>query len=90
MNIYVGNLSYSVTADELRNAFAEHGEVSEVNLISDKFTGRSKGFAFVVMPNNSEAEAAVKALNGTDLKGRTITVNEARPREERPPRPRRY
>ncbi len=90
MNIYVGNLAYGVSADELKSAFSAYGEVSEVNLISDKFTGRSKGFAFVVMPNDSEAESAIKALNGTDMKGRSVTVNQARPQEERPPRQKRY
>ncbi|MBL0174588.1 MAG: RNA-binding protein [Ignavibacteria bacterium] len=90
MNIYVGNLSYSVTDNDLRKAFQDFGEVSSVNLISDKLTGRSKGFGFVEMPNASEAEAAMKSLNGTDLMGRTITVNEARPKGDAPQRSSRY
>jgi len=86
MNIYVGNLAYSVTQDDLRDAFAAHGEIASVNLITDKFTGDSKGFGFVEMPNNSEADAAIKALNETPLKGRNIKVNQAKPRGERPSR----
>lgn len=90
MNIYVGNLPYSVTAEDLREAFSRYGEVSTVNLISDKFSGQSKGFGFVEMPNNSEADAAIKALNETDMKGRNIKVNQAKPRAERPQRRPRY
>jgi RNA recognition motif-containing protein len=90
MNIYVGNLSYNVTEDELRNAFAAFGAVSEVSIVKDKFSGQSKGFGFVEMPDNSAADAAIKGLNGTDLKGRSIKVNQARPREERPQRKPRY
>lgn len=86
MNIYVGNLAYSVTQDDLRNAFAAFGEISSVNLITDKFTGDSKGFGFVEMPNNSEADAAIKGLNETPLKGRNMKVNQAKPRGERPSR----
>jgi RNA recognition motif-containing protein len=86
MNIYVGNLAYSVTQDELRDAFGAYGEISSVNLITDKFTGDSKGFGFVEMPNNSEADAAIKALNETPLKGRNMKVNQAKPRGERPSR----
>jgi RNA recognition motif-containing protein len=86
MNIYVGNLAYSVTQDELREAFGAYGEISSVNLITDKFTGDSKGFGFVEMPNNSEADAAIKALNETPLKGRNMKVNQAKPRGERPSR----
>jgi RNA recognition motif-containing protein len=86
MNIYVGNLAYSVTQDDLRDAFAAYGEISSVNLITDKFTGDSKGFGFVEMPNNSEADAAIKALNETPLKGRNIKVNQAKPRSDRPSR----
>jgi RNA recognition motif-containing protein len=86
MNIYVGNLAYSVTQDDLRTAFAAYGEISSVNLITDKFTGDSKGFGFVEMPNNSEADAAIKALNETPLKGRNLKVNQAKPRGERPSR----
>jgi RNA recognition motif-containing protein len=84
MNIYVGNLAYSVTQDDLRDAFAAYGDISSVNLITDKFTGDSKGFGFVEMPNNSEADAAIKALNETPLKGRNLKVNQAKPRAERP------
>ncbi len=86
MNIYVGNLPYSLTEDDLRNAFASYGAISSVAIITDKMTGRAKGFGFVEMPNREEAEHAIKQLNGTDLNGRNITVNEARPRTERPPR----
>jgi RNA recognition motif-containing protein len=86
MNIYVGNLAYSVTQDDLREAFAAYGEISSVNLITDKFTGDSKGFGFVEMPNNSEADAAIKALNETPLKGRNMRVNQAKPRGDRPDR----
>lgn len=86
MNIYVGNLAYGVTQDELREAFAAYGDVESANLITDKFTGQSKGFGFVEMPNNSEADAAIKALNETPLKGRPIRVNQAKPRAERAPR----
>ncbi len=83
MNIYVGNLAYSVTQEELRDAFAAYGEVQSANLITDKFTGESKGFAFVEMPNNSEADAAIKGLNEQPLKGRPLRVNQAKPRAER-------
>ena len=86
MNIYVGNLSYGVTEDELREAFGAYGEISSVSLISDKFSGQSKGFGFVEMPNNSEADAAIKALNETPLKGRNMRVNQAKPRTDRPQR----
>ena len=90
MNIYVGNLPYSVTDADLRETFARFGEVSQVNLIADKFTGESKGFGFVEMDNNSEADAAIKGLNGTEIKGRDIKVNQAKPRAERPSRGPRY
>lgn len=86
MNIYVGNLSHDVTEDELRQAFAAHGEVASVNIITDKFSGQSRGFGFVEMPKNDEAQAAISALNGMDLKGRSLNVNEARPRNDRPRR----
>ncbi len=86
MNIYVGNLSYNTTEADLREAFSKHGEVSEVRMITDRDTGRSKGFGFVEMPNAEEARAAMDALNETDLHERTIKVNEARPREDRPQR----
>ncbi|MBW1679336.1 MAG: RNA-binding protein [Deltaproteobacteria bacterium] len=90
MNIYVGNLSYNVTEEELRDIFSEHGEVSSVNIITDKYSGQSKGFGFVEMPTQSEAEAAIKALDESSLKGRDIKVNQARPRDERPQRRPRY
>ena len=90
MNIYVGNLPYSVTDADLRQTFSRFGEVSQVNLISDKFSGESKGFGFVEMENNSQADTAIKALNGTDMKGRNITVNQAKPKSDRPSRPQRY
>ena len=83
MNIYVGNLSYQSTEDELRDLFAEFGDVVSTKLIVDKFTGQSKGFGFVEMSNNSEAQKAMDALNGRDVNGRSITVNQARPRQER-------
>jgi RNA recognition motif-containing protein len=83
MNIYVGNLAYSVTADELRAAFSAYGEVANVHLITDKFTGQSKGFAFVEMTRNADADAAIKALNETPLKGRNMKVNQAKPRGDR-------
>ena len=86
MNIYVGNLAYAVTQDDLREAFGAFGRVEIASLITDKFTGDSKGFGFVEMPNNSEADAAIKALNETPLKGRPMRVNEAKPRSERPSR----
>lgn len=86
MNIYVGNLPYTTSEADIREAFAAYGEVSTVNLISDKFTGQSKGFGFVEMPNNSDADAAIKGLNGTAFSGRNITVNQAKPRGERPAR----
>lgn len=86
MKLYVGNLPYSVTEDDLREMFSEFGDVGSVNIITDKFSGQSKGFGFVEMPDNSQADAAIKGLNDTAQKGRNIKVNEARPREERPPR----
>lgn len=88
MNIYVGNLAYGVTESELKDAFAEFGEVSSVTIITDKFSGQSKGFGFVEMPNNSEADSAIKALNESSIKGRNIKVNQAKPRGERPQRSR--
>ena len=86
MNIYIGNLPYSITEDELREAFSQFGQVDSANIIKDKFSGRSKGFGFVEMPNDGEAQSAIDSLNDTDLNGRSIKVNQARPREERPPR----
>ncbi len=82
MNIYVGNLSYTTTDDELRQAFGAHGEVTSVNIIKDRFSGESRGFGFVEMATNEEAQTAIANLNGTELSGRTLNVNEARPRTE--------
>ncbi len=90
MNIYVGNLSYEITDDEVRDIFSPHGEISSVSIIKDKYSGQSKGFGFVEMPNQAEAEEAIKALNESDLKGRNIKVNQAKPKEERPQRRTRY
>ncbi len=90
MNIYVGNLDYTVTEDDLKEAFSEFGEISSVRLVSDKFSGKSKGFGFIEMPDNSEAEAAMNALNESSFKGRDIKVNQAKPREDRPQRRQRY
>lgn len=84
MNIYVGNLSYSLTEEALRDAFAAHGAVESARIIKDRDTGQSKGFGFVEMPNQQEGEAAIKELDGADLGGRKIRVNEARPREGGP------
>lgn len=86
MNIFVGNLPYNVTDRELRAAFEAHGQVSSASVILDKLTGKSRGFGFVEMPNREEATAAIQALNEKDLNGRNIRVNEAQPREARPPR----
>lgn len=81
--LYVGNLSYSVDNRELESMFAAHGSVSSANVIMDRDTGRSKGFGFVEMGNDQEARSAISALHGKDVDGRSLTVNEARPREER-------
>lgn len=83
MNIYCGNLSYQATDDDLREAFEAHGQVDSAVVIKDKFTGQSRGFGFVEMPVKTEAIAAIQALNGVELKGRPLKINEARPREER-------
>ena len=85
MNIYVGNLSFNVTEDELKGVFAEFGEVVSANIITDRYTGKSKGFGFIEMPNQSEAENAIKELNESPLKDRNIIVNQARPRADKPP-----
>lgn len=87
MNIYVGNLPFSATEDEVREMFAAFGQVSSVALINDKATGRARGFGFVEMPEAGEAQNAIQALNGKDYKARKLVVNEARPREDRPRRP---
>ncbi|MGH8017769.1 MAG: RNA recognition motif domain-containing protein [Opitutaceae bacterium] len=84
--LYVGNLAFATTEHELREAFAAHGTVTDVFVALDKFTGRSRGFAFVTMASAEEAQAATNALNGVEIGGRKLTVNEARPKEERPPR----
>jgi RNA recognition motif-containing protein len=83
MNIYVGNLSYQMSETELRDAFAAFGEVSSVKILMDRETGRSRGFGFVEMPNQGEAETAITQLNGKDVGGRALRINEARPRERR-------
>ena len=86
MNIYVGNLPYSIDRDQLREIFAAYGEVAAARIVTDRETGRSKGFGFVEMADNAQAQAAIEALNGSDIGGRKAVVNEARPREERPMR----
>ncbi len=85
-NIYVGNLSFRATEDDVRNAFSQYGQVSVVNIVVDRETGRSRGFAFVEMPNAGEASAAIENLNQQEIAGRRVTVNEARPKADRPPR----
>jgi RNA recognition motif-containing protein len=99
MNIYVGNLPYELTKDELKDVFQQYGEVSSVNIITDKMTGRSKGFGFVEMSDESNAKEAINKINGYSFKGRNLKVSEARPREDRgdrnnsdrrPRRPRQY
>jgi len=82
MNIYVGNLSREVTEDDLRKAFEAFGQVTSVAIIKDRFSGESRGFGFVEMPTKAEGESAITGLNGTELKGRTLNVNVARPRTE--------
>ena len=84
MKLYVGNLSFETTENDLQDLFEQHGQVDEVRLMMDRMTGKSRGFAFVTMNDNAQASAAMSALNGHELNGRALTVNEARPREERP------
>jgi cold-inducible RNA-binding protein len=84
MNIYVGNISRTATEQDLKEAFEAFGAVQSVAIIKDKFSGESRGFGFVEMPNKEEGDKAITGLNGKDLKGRTLTVNEARPRTDRP------
>ena len=84
--LYVGNVPFSTTSQDLQNLFAQQGTVESVELISDKFTGRSRGFAFVSMATPEEGQKAIQALNGLSIEGRALTVNEARPKEDRPPR----
>lgn len=91
MNIYVGNLSYSSTENTLREVFEKYGQVTTVKIVADKFTGSSRGFGFVEMPNGDEAQKAIDELNGSDFEGRKLVVNESKPREStgrdnRPPR----
>jgi len=82
MNIYVGNMSHDVTEEDLRQAFEAFGQVASVTVIKDKFSGESRGFGFVEMPDKAEAQSAIDGLNGKELKGRVLNVNEARPRPE--------
>ena len=88
MNIYVGNLSWQLSEDDLNTKFAEFGDVDSAKIITDRETGRSKGFGFVEMPNQAEAEKAIEELNGHEMDGRALKVNESKPREDRPSRPR--
>jgi len=84
MKLYVGNLSFETTENDLQDLFEQHGTVNEVHLMMDRMTGKSRGFAFVTMNDNTQANSAVAAINGKELNGRALNVNEARPREERP------
>ena len=84
--LFVGNLSFNATQNQLQDLFAAHGVVQEVDIIKDKFSGRPRGFAFVTMETKEAADAAIQAIHGKEIDGRALTVNEARPREERPPR----
>ncbi|MDZ4857638.1 MAG: RNA-binding protein [Candidatus Hydrogenedentes bacterium] len=86
MNIYVGNLAYQATDEDLHGAFSAYGAVTSASVIMDKMTGQSRGFGFVEMANKNEGDAAIAGLNGQDLKGRALRINEARPREDRPSR----
>ena len=83
MNIYIGQLPYSVTEEELMEIFSEYGEIASLNLFKDRYSGQSKGFGFIDMPNNSEADKAIKGLNKTMLKGREIKVNQAEERRKK-------
>jgi len=80
MNVYVGNLSYDLSEEDLKNAFGEYGEVTSAKIVSDRYSGRSKGFGFIEMSSDDEAKAAIEGLTGKELAGRAIVVNEARPR----------
>jgi cold-inducible RNA-binding protein len=84
MKLYVGNLAFETTENDLQDLFEQHGTVNEVRLMTDRMTGKSRGFAFVTMNDSGQASAAMSGLNGRDLNGRALNVNEARPREERP------
>ncbi|MBT3468247.1 MAG: RNA-binding protein [Opitutae bacterium] len=86
MNIYIGNLSYNITDQDLQKLFEEYGKVDRSNVISDRETGRSKGFGFIEMPDQSEGQKAIEELDGQEVDGRNIRVNEARPKEDRPRR----
>ena len=86
MNIYVGNLPYSVTDDDLRASFAAFGEVTSAKIVMDRYSGRSKGFGFVEMDNDADAEKAIESLDNSDLQGRKLRVNQAKPRTDKPPR----
>ena len=90
VNIYVGNLSYETSENDLRNMFEAHGKVERASLVMDRMSGRSKGFGFVEMPNDAEARAAIAALNEMETQGRKIMVNVAKPKEDRPARRERY
>ena len=87
MNIYVGNLAYEVTDEDLNETFSPFGEVTSARVIRDRFTDRSRGFGFVEMSNDTEAQTAIDDVNGKEIKGRAVTVNQARPREDRGGRP---
>jgi RNA recognition motif-containing protein len=87
VNIYVGNLAYTTTEDELRNMFEAYGKVDRASVVTDKMSGRSKGFGFVEMPNDAEGQAAIAALNETEVQGRKLMINVAKPKEDRPSRP---
>ena len=86
MRIFVGNLPYGATDGDLESAFSAHGQVESASVVTDRETGRSRGFGFVEMPSATEGENAIRAMNGADMQGRALTVNEARPRESRGPR----
>lgn len=88
MKIYVGNMSFQSSEDSIRSVFSEHGQVDEVVIVTDRDTGRPRGFGFVTMPNDDEARNAIEAINGTSVDGRTLNVNEARPKERGPRRDR--
>ena len=90
MNIYVGNLSYRMTDEDLGKLFSTYGTVSESKIVIDRETGRSKGFGFVEMPNQAEGDEAIKQLDGKDIEGRNIKVNVAKPKEDKPRRSQRY
>lgn len=90
MNMYIGNLAYNVTEQDLVEAFSQFGTIESVNVIKDRFSGQSKGFGFVDMPDNSEADKAIKALNGTQIKGRSIKINQANQKKTRGRKTRRF